>query len=254
MKNARTGILVTAAASGSALLVIALILNFLVVGSMDIRDIETSEHADEIVRASEPAGDMGEQVLNLNGYWKKPTVTVAFFPVGLTESQYAEIAAELRGAVQVANASATNSTHISYSRWPDLLAGLKTESKNVPYMQLIEADRENADIKVFMEAEPHPANKVGSAKILRDKATLEIAYAEVHIYSTYDLHRDGILESVLKHELGHALGVGHSTAEVSIMHSPIVIADGTVLGGIGQCEAEAVSSLYLDRNVREIVC
>lgn len=247
-------------------MLIAVVLNSLVSSGMVIRDIETSEHADEVLRVSQaPESTGGEQVLNLNGYWKKPVVTISFIPQGIAQDKLEPIIKNLEETMHVprdistisaatatataaaaANTAVTNATTTttsSFVGWPDLLATLSSTS-NVPSLQIIERGSENADIRVYLKSESHPDYKLGLAKIARNKITYEILYAEVHIYSVQDLQKDGILGQVFKHELGHALGIGHANNESSIMHSPIIIVDNIAIGSIGECEARGTAHLY----------
>lgn len=254
MANPKKAIIVSSAAAGASLLLVAIILNSLVSHGMVIRDIETSEHADDVLRVSQaPRSIEGEQVLNLNGYWKKPVVTVSFIPRGIPQAELEPMIENLEETMHVRlEAPVTNST-AAFAGWPDLLATLSSSS-NVPSLQIIERGSESADIRVYLEAENHPDYKLGLAKIARDKITYEIVYAEIHIYSVPSLQRDGILDEVFKHELGHALGIGHASTETSIMHSPIVIVDNTVIGDIRDCEAEGIAHLYSGGSIGGINC
>lgn len=257
-------------------MIIAVVLNSLVSSGMVIRDIETSEHADEVLRVSQaPKSVGGEQVLNLNGYWKKPAVTISFIPQGITQDKLEPIIKNLEETMRVprdmstvsaATATATTTTAAAantavanatttFVGWPDLLATLSSTS-NVPSLQIIEQRSENADIRVYLKSESHPEYKLGLAKIARNKITYEILYAEVHIYSVQDLRKDDILGQVFKHELGHALGIGHANTESSIMHSPIVIVDNVAIGDIRECEARGTAHLYSfsGGSIGEITC
>ncbi|MCI0564245.1 MAG: matrixin family metalloprotease, partial [Nitrososphaera sp.] len=238
MANPKKAIAISAAAAGGSLLLVAFVLNSLVATGMVIRDIETSEHADEVLTVSQaPEGTPGPQVLNLNGYWKKSVVTVSFIPQGISQQELEQMVVVLEETMQTRTDGSSSNSTSTFIGWPDLLASLSS-SYNMPSLQVIERDSETADIRIYLEEESHPDNKLGLARIARDKATHEIVYSEVHIYSVRELHQDGILGHVFKHELGHALGIGHGTSETSIMHSPIIIVNSTAIGNIGYCEAE----------------
>lgn len=253
MANSKKAVAVTAIIACASLLLVAVILNSLVAGGMVIRDIETSEHADEAMTILQLSERERDQSINLNGYWKKSTVTVSFIPQQGMGPRLDESIAVLEATMQVPDGEhISNSTRV-FVGWPDLLATL-SERTNVPLLRIIEHGSESADIRVYLKEESHPENKLGLARIARDKATYEIVYAEVHIYSVLSQQREGILAQVFKHELGHALGIGHATAQVSIMHSPIIIVNGDAIGDIRDCEVESISYLYSGGPIREFNC
>lgn len=228
--------------------VIATIISSLVEASMDIRDIQTSEHADGIIAASEPPSTEG--TIYLNGYWGKSTVDISFF----AGSEFDEVTKSLSGSIEVKDMQQLNGTRNQYEDWPQLLGIVSEHSKNVPTLKLIEPSSDRANIKVFLLDEPHPQGMLGSAKIGRDKATFEILFAEIRIYSANDLYEKGYIESVFAHELGHALGLGHASVNTSIMHSPIVVFENNVYAEIRNCEFDAASSLYVNGMVDVISC
>jgi hypothetical protein len=234
-----------------------MITNSLVEASLDIRDVQTNEHADDIVAVPALAvTEMKNSTIYLNGYWGKSIVTVSFHSAGMPQSEFEKVTEGLRGSLVVIDNEMQlkgNSSSL-YGTWAELLQTLSAQSKNVPTLQLVDPDSEEADIEVFFEAGPHPEGKPGSAKIGRNKATFEILFAEVHIYSAYDLYTEGYIKSIFEHEMGHAIGLGHSGLESSIMHTPMLIVNNTVYAGIRNCEFDGASSLYLDRKVKEIQC
>lgn len=267
MMGAGAATIVTGVGSFITLAVIALITNLLIEQSIDIRDIQTNEHADDIVvavpaaAAASSTAEMKNGTIHLNGYWKKSTVTVSFLSAGMPQPKFNEVAESLRSSlVTMTNDDDDDETRFIgnssslYGAWPELLQTLSVQSENVPTLTLVDPNSEGADIKVFLEAGPHPEGKPGSAKIGRNKATFEILFAEVHIYSAYDLYSRGYIKPIFAHEMGHAIGLGHAGLESSIMHTPMLIVNNTAYAGIRNCEFDGASSLYIDGNVKEIQC
>lgn len=254
MIDARTAAISTGVGSFVTLVVIATITNSFIEASMDIRDIQTNEHADGIAAVSSVPSTAKNGTIYLNGHWGKSTVTVSFFSSGMAESESGEVAESLHSSLEATDEVQLGNSSSLYGAWPDLLRTLYAQSENVPELRLIDPNSEGADIKVFLEAESHPEGKAGSAKIGRDKATFEILFAEIHIYEAYDLYTKGYLRSIFEHELGHAIGLGHAGIESSIMHTPMHIVNGTAFAGIRNCEFSGTSSLYIDGRVDEIQC
>lgn len=117
-------------------------------------------------------------------------------------------------------------TESAFSEWENNLNNI--QFKNVK-------DNDAADIEIKFKK--GNINKGGEAEIYFDQNRF-IDYVKISVSKTSngtELNQT-ILEHIIKHEIGHALGLGHSQFRHSIMY-PIV--DQTVIE-ISRCEIDAV--------------
>jgi hypothetical protein len=149
--------------------------------------------------------------------------------------------------------SGKNITMLSgpYSQWNDLLSVFQQAA--VPRLSLADEDA-SANIKVVLTDAAQQDNKPGKTRLLADKATGEIVQAEVYVYSADKLYGQGMLEYVVAHELGHALGLSHSTDPKSMMYPLMEVEDGHVVNQLGLCEIEGISALYLESRIGSENC
>lgn len=145
------------------------------------------------------------------------------------------------------NQTMGNST--TFARWNELLASLP----NAPTLKLA-ASNEDANIKFILSESAHPDGKMGKTRVSAIKGVRQILSAEVYVYSSNQAMEQGILDQVVAHELGHALGLSHSTDPNSIMFSLLEVENGTVTNHIGSCEQHGISSLYEKSKIGNIEC
>lgn len=180
----------------------------------------------------------GSYTIMTRAFWlDKASISLAVAAEGADERLVEQVEAVISG-----NATAG-------SQWNQLLS----EFDHAPQIGLA-TSLESADVKVILTGAPQPEGKPGMTRLFVDKATGEIIKAEVYVYSADAVAEQGMLEYVVAHELGHALGLSHSTDPESMMHPLLELEDGRIVNHIGSCEASGLSSLYIESRIGSEDC
>ena len=115
--------------------------------------------------------------------------------------------------------------------------------------EVIESKQGEGDITIRLTNLRNGDGYSGFTKSIADESQNQILKSEITIYEV-DKLSDAQFETILRHELGHALGLAHSTAPEDLMHPTIE----TEFPYISDCTIDAIVSLYNGSQKSQIIC
>lgn len=142
----------------------------------------------------------------------------------------------------------TSSTY--YLGWQGALERVsehKTELYVPVKFSIIESPHGQGDILIALSTIQDTDGYSGYTKSITDGH--QILKSSITIYSVNEL-TTGQLTAITRHEFGHALGLGHSSDPVDLMHATIQ----TEYPYISDCDIGAVTALYNGEGTSEVQC
>ena len=191
------------------------------------------------------------KTIDLVGFWdvkNKPRITVSL-----------EADSDLDYREQILNYSKSilfddgNIADGKNPSWHKFLSSLSESTQTELYPEITESEDgvSKADIHVILTSKEY-SGRNGQAIVAMSDQYIESV--EITVFDSDQLYVDGSLAHVIEHEIGHALGLSHSTDLQSIMYPKLVIKDSTVIGSITECEENGLSTLYQDLIVQTVYC
>lgn len=116
-------------------------------------------------------------------------------------------------------------------------------------IEIIDSENGAGDITIILEKKKNGDGFTGWTKSIADESQNQILKSEITIYDIENLSENQLM-AITRHELGHAFGLAHSTAEEDLMHPTLE----TPYPYISHCDIEAISSLYDGGKKSEVVC
>ena len=144
------------------------------------------------------------------------------------------------------------STSTYYVGWAGALAKASEEPAEfyIPdKLDVIESTKGAGDIAIMLVNEQSGDGYSGYTKSIADPSQNQILKSYITIYEV-DKLSDEQFKTILRHELGHAFGLAHSTAPEDLMHATIQ----TEYPYISQCDIDTIKSLYDGNKKSEVTC
>ncbi len=141
---------------------------------------------------------------------------------------------------------------LMYVGWQGAMAeAAKTEtSLYVPAkFEVIESKGGEGDITIELSNTRNADGFAGWTNSIADASQNQILKSRITIFAVNNLSM-AALETIVRHELGHALGLAHSTAPEDLMYPTIE----TNFPYISECDIDAMERLYDGANTSEVIC
>lgn len=144
------------------------------------------------------------------------------------------------------------STSTYYVGWQGALkqAAAKPTQFYIPTkLEVVDSTKGEGEITIILTDDKSADGYSGYTKSIADDSQNQILKSTITIYDVGSLN-DGQFEAILRHELGHALGLGHSTAPEELMAPTIV----TFYPYISDCTVNTLSNLYDGSKNSQVIC
>jgi len=144
------------------------------------------------------------------------------------------------------------STTTYYTGWGGALAKASKDPTQLyipTKLDVIESHTGAGDIVIKLTDEQSGDGYSGYTKSIADQSQHQILKSEITIYEVFKL-RNEQFKTILRHELGHAFGLAHSSAPQDLMHATIQ----TEYPYISQCDIDAIKSLYNGNEKSQVTC
>ena len=144
------------------------------------------------------------------------------------------------------------STSTYYVGWAGALAKSSEDPTKfyIPdKLDVIESTKGAGDITIMLVNEQSGDGYSGYTKSIADPSQNQILKSYITIYEV-DKLSDEQFKTILRHELGHAFGLAHSSVTDDLMY-PVI---QTEYPYISQCEIDAIKSLYNGNKKSEVIC
>lgn len=139
---------------------------------------------------------------------------------------------------------------VYYKGWQGAIQNMQSDKTkfHIPTkFNIMESPTEEGDITITLSTLENPDGLSGYTKTTTDGQ--ETLKSSITIYNVGEMSPER-LGAVVRHEFGHALGLGHSTDQEDLMHYIIE----TDFPFISDCDMNAVKDLYDGKEMSDVAC
>jgi len=139
-----------------------------------------------------------------------------------------------------------------YVGWAGALSEAANEptALNIPInFEIVESDSGEGDITIELTNKQNADGFSGWTNSIADESQNQILKSKITIFNIDSISKSQ-LETIVRHEMGHALGLAHSTAPEDLMHPNIE----TNFPYISECDIDALQLLYDGGKTSQVVC
>ncbi len=150
------------------------------------------------------------------------------------------------------NKDPPNETSLYYLGWKGALGSISAlgTKYNVPTnFQVDVSEKSVGDIVIVLSTARETDGSLGFTRSIADEGTNQILKSFITIFDVDNLDNNE-LSAVVRHEFGHAIGLGHSTDELDLMYPEF----SSNQAFISECDLDAMASLYNGENISQVVC
>ncbi|HEU5488141.1 MAG TPA: matrixin family metalloprotease [Candidatus Nitrosotalea sp.] len=139
---------------------------------------------------------------------------------------------------------------VYYKGWQGAILNMqddKTKFHIPTKFNIIQSPSEEGDITIVLSALENPDGYSGYTKSITDGQ--ETLKSTITVYNVGEISPER-LGTVVRHEFGHALGLGHATDQEDLMHYVIE----TDFPFVSDCDINAVKDLYDGKEMSDVSC
>ncbi len=141
----------------------------------------------------------------------------------------------------------TSTYYLGWGGALEFVSQFPTERYIPKNIEVITVTNGAGEITIRLEDKSHGDGFSGLTESIADQH--QILKSKITIYDVEDIS-DNQLQAVARHELGHALGLAHSSDPDDLMHATLK----TAFPYVSTCDANAISKLYDGSQQSKVVC